>query len=681
MKRKLILFLVFTVLSLFSMSFLANQSTCFGASEKKEVALDFDDVDIRLFIRVISELTGKNFIIDNNVRGKVTVISPTKLSTEQAYEVFKSVLAVNGFTIVETGKVAKIVPIQNINGLNLPVSTRRVVKSEDQFITQIIPLKFLNAKLMIPILKPMLSRQGNILAPPSSDMLIVTDTKSNIRKIEKVLDEIDLNMVNEIIDRLDLKYSTASLIAPKVTEVLNSKYGKARKGAREVLFKIVPLDRINALIVVASPDVMMEIRSIISKIDQPTPEGKGMLNVYYLENADAEEMVKILTQTKSAFRGVEEKPATASATAQKTEAGGRLVSGSARVFGKDITITADKSTNSLIIYAKPDDYNALKEIIKKLDIPRKQVYIQALIMEVSPNEDFNFGTEWAMFKDVGHPFTSDARTGIFGSSRVEGGSLDQLTGGGAGTIDLGNGFSMGILGESIRIGDFSFPSFELMVKAVESLKTTNILSKPQLMTLNNETATINISTNRPFQTTSTIIQGGGSTQNIEYRDVGIKLEITPHINKKGKIRLEINQEVSKLSGTVAENQPITLKRAIDTVVEVNNGGTIVIGGLIEKQRDFTRNAVPCLGGIPLLGWAFKTVGISDTATNLLVFIHPRVFETPEEAHTLSIEKKRYMEKQRSTSEQKIESEKPFFMEYEKKTNTKEQKNKQKEEKK
>lgn len=641
-----------------------------AAEEVKEVALDFDDVDIRLFIRVISELTGKNFIVDNNVRGKVTVLSPKKLTTKQAYEVFESVLAVNGFTVVETGQVTKIIPAQNMSGHGLPLGTRRLLRGEDQFITQIMPVKYLDAKTLQPLLKPLLSKNGNIFVGPSSDLLITTDYKANIRKIDKLLDEIDIEISNETVEKLDLQYSPASLVAAKITEILDARYGKARTGSRPVFFKVIPLERVNALITVAPPDVFMDIRSVLAKIDTPTPEGSSLLNVYYLENASAEDIVKILTETQKAMTSSRIET-TLPQTEQKTEAGGTVVGGQVRGFGKDITITADKSTNSLIIYAKPDDYNTLRDMIQKLDIPRKQVYIQALVMEVSPNEDFRFGTEWSGFRDVGHPVSNQSRAGVVVGSKATGGILDSLVSS-EGSIGLGSGFSLGLLGETVEVGGFSFPSLEVLINAMETLETTNILSKPQLMVLNNETATVNVSENRPFQTSSTILEGGGTSQNIEYRDVGIKLEITPHINEKGKIRLEINQEVSKLSGTVATNQPVTLKRTIDTVVEINDGATIVIGGLIEEQRDFSRNSVPCLGGIPYIGWAFKTVGVSDTRTNLLVFISPRVLKSTMDARDVTDEKKGYIDGIRNRQEEMLREERPDFKGYDKKWDKKPQ---------
>ena len=326
-------------------------------------------------------------------------------------------------------------------------------------------------------------------------------------------------------------------------------------------------------------------------------------------------------------------------------------------MGEDISITADKSTNSLIIYAKPDDYSSIKEMIKKLDIPRKQVFIEALIMEVSPDEQFNFGTEWEGFKDVGHPITSDSRAGVIAGSENSG-ALDSLLV--EGTVNLASGFSLGLLGESINVGGFTFPSLSVLIRAVETLTTTEILSRPQLLVLNNEKANINISDNIPFQTTETILEGGGTSQNIDYRDVGIILDITPHINKAGKVRLEISQEVSTVSG--GGSTPATRKRAINTVVEVNNGSTVIIGGLIQEQQDFSKGAMPCLGGLPFMGWAFKSVDMTDSRKNLLVFISPRVIETAKDIETLSIEKREYMENEKKRNRDLMESEKPFFME-------------------
>ena len=626
-----------------------------GVEERKEVALDFDDVDIRLFIRVISELTGKNFIIDNNVKGKITVLSPKKLTTQQAYEVFKSVLAVNGFTVVQSGEVTKIIPAANMSGYELPLSARRLLKGEDQFITQIMPLKYLDANGLQPLVKHLLSRQATIFATPSSDLLIITDYKSNIRKIDKLLDEIDIDISDLTVKRLDLKYSPANTVSSKITEILEAKHGKARQGTRAVFFKIVPLDRTNAVIAVASSDIMTEIRGILEKIDHPTPEGKSLLNVYYLENADAEDMVTILTQTQKAMAGTAEGETVA--IPQQTEAGGIVTGGKIKGMGEDISITADKSTNSLIIYAKPDDYSSIKEMIKKLDIPRKQVFIEALIMEVSPDEQFNFGTEWEGFKDVGHPISSGSRAGVISGSKNSGALDSTLV---EGAVSLGSGFSLGLLGESITVGGFTFPSLSVLIRAVETLKTTEILSRPQLLVLNNEKANINISDNIPFQTTETILEGGGTSQNIDYRDVGIILDITPHINKAGKVRLEISQEVSTVSG--GGSTPATRKRAINTVVEVNNGSTVIIGGLIQEQQDFSKGAMPCLGGLPFMGWAFKSVDMTDSRKNLLVFISPRVIETAKDIETLSIEKREYMENEKKRNRDLMESEKPFFME-------------------
>ncbi|MEW6664822.1 MAG: type II secretion system secretin GspD [Thermodesulfobacteriota bacterium] len=652
-----------------------------AAEEVKEVALDFDDVDIRLFIRVISELTGKNFTIDNNVRGKVTVLSPRKLTTEQAFEVFKSVLNVNGFTVVESGPVTKIVPAQNMSGYELPLSTSKVLRGEDQFITQIMPLRYLDANALIPLIKPLLSRQAGVFAPPSSDILVVTDYKSNIRKVDKLLDEIDVEIADAAVEKLDLKHSASEVVSAKLTEILDAKYGKSRKGARPLFFKVVPIERTNAVVGIASADILMDMRSILNKIDVPTPEGKSLINVYYLEHAKAEDMVKILTETQRGRTGMDltrgmttAVPTAATApragapteAVPRTEAGGAVVGGRMRMMGKEITISADKGTNSVIVYAEPDDYNYIKEMLQRLDIPRKQVFIEALILEVSPNESFQFGSQWSGMKDVGHPITDQARTGVVvGSQNTLGGLFaTDAQGATTTTVALGQGFSLGMLGENISIGGFTFPSLNLLIKAMETLDTVDILSKPQLMTLNNERAAINISTNIPYQTTSTIVAASGqSQQSFEYRDVGIKLEITPRINKNKKVTLEIKQEVSKLADTAATLTPRTFKRTIDTVVEVQDGGNIVIGGLIEEQKNYSTGAVPCLGGIPFFGWAFKNIGISNQKSNLLVFISPKVFESSAEAEGLTKEKKEYMDGERTRTQQEIEREKPFFMEY------------------
>jgi general secretion pathway protein D len=678
-------FLIKMLMLLFCISALFSPGQSSSAEEIKEVALDFDDVDIRLFIRVMSELTGRNFIIDNNVKGKITVLSPKKLNIQQAYEVFKSVLSVNGFALVEAGQVTKVVPAQQMSGHELPVMTDRITKGEDQYVTQIMPLKHLDAQALLPVIKPLLSKQGSVFASPSGELLIVTDTKSNVKKTSQLLEEIDIGITDAVADKLDLKHASAGDVATKVTEILELKYGKGRKGVRPIVFKMIPLERINAVLAVAPSDIFEEITSLITKIDQPSPEGKSLLNVYYLEHAKAEEMVRILTETQKAMSSFTESRTTTPTTptkgargtpatidrSQKTEGGGTVLGGKFQATGKEISIMADKSTNSLIIFAEPDDYNTIKEMIKKLDIPRKQVYIQALLMEVSPTEDFNFGAEWSAFKQTGSYDGADVFTvGRQGSQTLIQSLLGSAIGLGTTTAAAAGlpGLTLGVIGEPITIGNFSFPSLAVLTQAAESLNTINIISRPQLMTLNNEQASINISTNRPFRTTETLLEGGGTSQNIDYRDIGIQLKITPNINKVGKIKLEINLEVSRLQGTVAVDQPITLKRAIDTVVEVNNRNTIVIGGLIDEQQDFTKDAAPCLGSMPVAGWLFKTVGNRNTKTNLLVFLSPSVYDTPEDASAETRDKKEYMEKESNREKQGMDKEMPFFMQFKSKTN-------------
>ena len=228
---------------------------------------------------------------------------------------------------------------------------------------------------------------------------------------------------------------------------------------------------------------------------------------------------------------------------------------------------------------------------------------------------------------------------------------------------LGEGFSLGVLTEGISVAGFTFPSLTILVRALESLQTVTILSRPQLLTLNNETAVINVSQNRPFETSTTTSPNVGVTQSIEYRDIGIILEITPHINKGGKVRLETNLTESKLAGVSAQvnaSQPVTLKRAIDTVVEVQDGGTVIIGGLIEKQTDYNRTQVPCFGNIPFMGWGFKSASMTETQTNLIIFISPQVFDQPQDAEPLSIEKKEFIEDRLKRENEERLRELPFF---------------------
>jgi general secretion pathway protein D len=596
------------------------------------VSIDFNNVDISVFIKFISELTGKNFVIDQRVKGKVTIISPSKISVDEAYKVFESVLDVHGFATVETGRLIKVIPSPDARTKN--IETRFKTKGDndnDQVVTQLIPLRFADPEEIKRLLTPMVSKSSVILSYAPTNTLIITDNYSNIARLMKILKTIDLPGVGREVTVFPIHNADAAKLVSLLETVFKTSQAPARKGAaassdRNAAF--VADERTNSVIMVASEDDTNRIRSLIDVLDQATPKGKEKIHVYYLEYAVAEEIVAVLKdlptedQAKSGKAGAKEAP----------------------VVSDRVKITADKATNSLIITADRDDYDTLVEIIRQIDIPRAMVYIEALIMEVNTTKNFNLGTEWkigdtlSLNRDrqgvAGGGFTTDESSISYG-----------LDASGNLIPSLPSGFALGVFGEAVEIAGISFPSIAAVVQAYKKDTDVNILSTPQLLTTDNQEASIYVGKNVPYQTT-TSTSNNDTYNSYEYRDVGKTLKITPQINKDRMVRLNLSLEVSSLPDATSSNQPTTLKRTVETTVLVKDGGTVVMGGLIGNEFSQTEYKVPCLGDIPGMGWLFKSMGKGSDKTNLFFFVTPRVIQNPQEAKSVFDSKKEQIDQLR-----------------------------------
>jgi len=590
------------------------------------VTIDFNDVDIRVFIKFISELTGKNFVIDQKVKGNVTIISPTKISKAEAYQVFESVLEVHGYGTVVSGEVIKIVPSIVARTKNVETRLREeAISPEDKIVTQIIPLKYADANQVKRLFTPIISKSSVILSYQPTNTLIVTDVLSNIIRLLKIIGVIDVTGVGQEISVIPLEYSDATKLASILGNIFQTRIIKKKGAAEPTKIKFVSDERTNTIIVLASEVDIARVKQLIKLLDKEVPRGKEKIHVYYLENATSEELAKVLqalpTQKSTTAKGKKETP----------------------VVSEDVRITADKATNSLIIMAEKDDYLVLEEIIKKLDIPRAMVYIESLIMEVSVDKDFDLGIEWSAAGETSY----QNREGIYGGGFSGGdhatkfGNIAGLT---AGTLPAG--FSLGVFGEAVQIAGVSFPSIAAIVQAYKKDKDVHILSTPQILTTDNKEASIIVGKNVPFQTRSAAESSIETYSSFEYKDVGITLKITPQISKDRLVRLNIYQEVTKLDelATTSNDRPTTLKRTIDTTVIVKDGNTVVIGGLIDDSFSETEYRVPCLGDIPGLGWLFRSKSRSSEKTNLFVFLTPRVLKNPEEARKINDEKQDQMDK-------------------------------------
>jgi general secretion pathway protein D len=593
--------------------------------DTRYVTIDFDNVDIGLFIKFISELTGKNFVIDDGVKGKVTIISPTKISVKEAYRVFESVLDVHGFTTVPAGSIIKIVPALHARSKNIETRLREeAIAPEDKVVTQLIPLAYANPDELIKLFAPLISKSSLTVSYPPTRMLIVTDVLSNIKRLLKIVEAIDVKGIGEEISVIPLEHATASNLSKPLVSIFQEATQRAKKGAPiGPVVRIMADERTNSLIILATEDDTLRIRKLIKLLDKEIPRGEGDIHVYYLQNANAEDLVKVLLALPSDEKKQAEK-------------------GKAPVISKEVQIVADKATNSLVIKAKKQDYLVLEDIIKKLDIPRTMVYIEALIMEVNVDKEFRLGVEWLGMED----FTYHGRKGgVFTGSGGAGGVGDYsgITGllGGS----LPSGFSLGVVGEAITIGNVVFPNIAAILQAYQKDSDVNILSTPQILTTDNEEAEIKVGENVPYLTTTgTTTTTGISYESYEYKDVGVTLKITPQINQERFVRLKIFQENVTLKKGAEEYRPTTLKRSAQTTVIVKDKNTVVIGGIIGETTERGAYQVPCLGDIPGLGLLFKSKSRTRNKTNLFVFLTPHIIENPIEARKIYDEKKEEIEK-------------------------------------
>ena len=579
------------------------------------VSIDFNDVDIQVFIKFISEITGKNFIIDRKVTGKVTIISPGQVSLEEAYQVFESVLDVYGFSAIPSGTLVKIVPAREAQKKSVVTRLKsEAVDYSDHIVTQLVPLRYADPTALKKLFAPLISRNSSIMAYKPTNTLIITDLASNIKRLMKIVDSVDITGVGQEISILPLDYADAS----KLTSLLSSVFkSTAKKTTGSAKATFVADERTNTIIVLAGKGTTAKILKLVKMLDREVPRGKERIHVVYLENAIAEDMAKVL-QNLSTKKQVADKGKKAAIDTEK------------------VSIIADKATNSLIILAEKSDFVVLEEIIRKLDIPRKMVYIECLIMEVNVEAGLALGVEWT----VGDEANINGRDGAYGAGFDGGSSYSGLAGlsgvANDGVSTLPPGFSLGVFTEAIEVGGVVFPSLGALITAYQRDSNIQILSTPQLLTLDNEEASIVVGSNIPYLTKSS----GGDTEynQFEYKDVGITLKITPQVSEDERVRLKIFQETSRVFGELT-SQPTTLKRKVDTTVVVEDNSTIVIGGLIDKSLNTTEYKVPCLGDIPVIRYFFSSRSDTDNRTNLYIFLTPRVVSSRAEAEDIMVDKR------------------------------------------
>ena len=611
---------------------LMSPPTVFAASPKvtqqavgsqRFVTIDFNDVDINLFIKYISELTQKNFIVDREVRGKVTIISPTRISEEDAYRVFESVLEVHGFAAVPSGSVIKIVPSVVARSKNIATLREGELPSgDDRVVTQIVALKHANADEVKNLLTPLASKTSVLISHAGSGMLILTDFHSNISRLMEIIRSVDVPSDAEEMAIIALHRTSAESVSKAVSQLFVPTQAQPQRGVRPEVVKIIPFERTNAVIVMASRASVQRVRALVAKLDEDAPRKGGNLQVIYLQHANAEEMVKVLMNLPNDSQG--------------GRGGGASSAGSGAPVGpaisKEVKIVADSATNALILTGPREEYEAVEEVVRKLDIPRRMVYLEALIMEVKVDKDFKIGVEWA----GGDGSVVGGFSGGAGGNSYS--NLNTL-----GTGNLPPGVTLGVLDKGINIGGVTFENLGAVVNAYKSDSDVNVIATPQILTTDNKKATIKVGENVPYITSKNTTSGTQQDYtNYEYKDVATSLTITPQVNQAEVLRLEIGVEVIKLKDA-SNNTPTTFTRTAETTVVVHNEQTVVIGGIIGQDTTTGEYKVPLLGDIPLLGWLFKSQGNKEEKTNLFIFITPRIVENPAELADIYQRKRDTME--------------------------------------
>jgi general secretion pathway protein D len=585
------------------------------ANKNAQITPNYKDADLGQIVEAVSELTCKNFIIDPRVRAQVTLISATPMNPQEFYETFLAVLQVNAFVAVPAGKVYKIVPDSTARQLPANDLPDRVSRTSDEIVTQVIAVKNVSAAQLVPILRPLIPQYGHLAAYPQSNMLIISDRASNVNRMLRIIGRIDQS-ADQDIEVVPLEHASAA----EVVRVVNALTAtQAAEGGGGPAIRLVADDRTNSILIGGDKSQRLRLRALVAHLDTPLESG-GDTQVRYLRYADAE---KIASKLKEQL-GV--------AVAQTTPGQGAAPTGAASA-DRSVTLWAEPETNALVITAPPKAMKSLMSIIDKLDIRRAQVQIEAIIVDMTVDKTAELGVNWA----------------IDGSkdNNAVGGFISPV--GGVSILDLANAvndpstLTTAPNGTTIGVGRFKDTgvNFAAILRALRGDSNTNIISTPNIITMDNQEAQIKVAQEVPFVTGSFTNTGGTGAvnpfQTIQRQEVGTILKVTPQINEGDSVMLKIEQEASSIAQTTGAGDltAITNKRTITTNVLVENGGIIALGGLMQDNVLEGNQRVPFLGRIPLLGHLFKTTNSHKTKTNLMVFIRPQILRDDVQAAILT----------------------------------------------
>lgn len=610
-------------------------------------SFDFPNVEITDVIKAISELTGKNFIIDPGVRGKITIVAPSKITVAEAYKAFLSALAINGFTVVPSGSFLKIKSARNAQRDSIETYSGAYYPNSDQMITRIIHLKHIQAEQVNRDLRILSSKDGEMSVYTATNSLILSDYGSNIDRVMKIISQLDVPGFEDQIEVIPVKYAKAKDLADLVDKIVNkgqkstgtipgsfsagvprftrSTGTSAQQGT--AFFMAIPEDRTNSLIAMGNKAGIIRLKKLIAQLDfRPPSGGDGGIHVYYVKNGVAKNIAQVL---QGVAKDAAPKPTGGSLL---SPLGGNPVSQQTEIFGSDVKITADEATNSLVITASKQDYETVLHILSKLDIARDQVFVETIIMEMSNSDSNNWGIGYYKFGDGG------GKTG-FVSNGFDLGSMLTPTGGTGATLGFADGKSVSIT-NPLTNSTVSIPSLVGFINFIKSNTKANILSTPQILALDNQTAEIEVGDSVPVSVTTTTNAAGQNTFSANFQDATIKLTIKPFISPSSEtVRMEVDQKISQATqvqlpkGLQDTSQPLA-KRNIKTTLVIKNGDTAVLGGLMKDKESEQVSKVPLLGDLPIIGWLFKGRSVTKEKVNLLVFLTPKIVRNPADQKSI-----------------------------------------------
>lgn len=604
------------LLSLASLS-QAQDSSQAQSQEEKTWTLNFRNSDIQEVIKFVADATGKTMVIDPMVKGNVKVIATEPVNEAELYNLFLSVLKVHGFTAIEVGGVVRVLPEKDARSTPGPVIDQSQHAS-DSYVTQVIELRNVSAAKVLSLLRPLVPQESHMAASEPNNAIIISATAADIARVRELIGRIDQTAVIRT-ELFTLEYADADTVVQMLNELQRADSGQGSQSRPGV--KLVA-DRRTNTILVSGPELdLRKIGSLIRNMDRPGPQS-GNVRVVYLEYAKAKNLAQVLTNL---VRNID-------------EMGGK------GEHSKSATIEADEETNSLLITAEIDQIEALIQVIERLDIRRAQVLVEAIIVEMENIDGRKLGVQWAF--NSGGTFGSSANPGAIGVPLGPNFPGDDDTGA---TPDPDGvlGALMSITGQTLGVGRLSDgTSFLAILNALQEDIGANILSTPNLLTLDNHPASITVGQNVPFLTGSYSSTGSGSTpenpfQTIQRQSVGTSLKVTPHVNEGDAIVLDIEQETSSLTGST-DVDVITNERKINTQILIEQGGIAVLGGLIKDEVQESEQKVPVLGSIPVLGRAFRNTVTRNVKTNMLVFIRATVIRDEAALTGATAEKYRYI---------------------------------------